>query len=211
MSGLFSRIFGGSSESGKKTETAQTTQDAIQQLRNVEDILNKKIGHLESEINEATATARRLAQIDKRNAINALKRKKRLEKTLQQVDGTLITLECQREALQNAAMNGEAFGALRTAANALKKVHEDLGVENIEDILDDLRGQQEVSQQIADLLSNPIGFGAQFDQSELEDELQKLGQEARVDETPRIVNLPSVPVHDQIEEDDLRALEELAS
>jgi charged multivesicular body protein 4 len=29
-----------------------------------------------------------------------LKRKKRLEKTLQQIDGTLTTLEYQREALQ---------------------------------------------------------------------------------------------------------------
>ncbi len=96
-SGVLSRIFGGSS---KGVKTAQTPQEAIQQLRDVEDVLNKKVEHLEGKINEETAIARRDARTNKRNAINALKRKKRLEKTLQQIDGTLTTLEYQREALQ---------------------------------------------------------------------------------------------------------------
>jgi charged multivesicular body protein 4 len=95
--GVLSSIFGGSS---KKTKQAQTPQEAIQQLRDVEDVLNKKVEHLEAKINEETAIARRDARTNKRNALNALKRKKRLEKTLQQIDGTLTTLEYQREALQ---------------------------------------------------------------------------------------------------------------
>jgi charged multivesicular body protein 4 len=98
-SGVLSRMFGGSSKGGK-AKTAQTPQEAIQQLRDVEDVLNKKVEHLEGRINEETAIARRDARTNKRNALNALKRKKRLEKTLQQIDGTLTTLEYQREALQ---------------------------------------------------------------------------------------------------------------
>jgi charged multivesicular body protein 4 len=94
-----SRMFGGSSKGGQR-KTAQTPQEAIQQLRDVEDVLNKKVEHLEGKINEETAIARRDARTNKRNALNALKRKKRLEKTLQQIDGTLTTLEYQREALQ---------------------------------------------------------------------------------------------------------------
>lgn len=100
--GVLSRVFGGSSKggSGAKMKTAQTPQEAIQQLRDVEDVLNKKVEHLEAKINEETAIARRDARTNKRNALNALKRKKRLEKNLQQIDGTLTTLEYQREALQ---------------------------------------------------------------------------------------------------------------
>lgn len=96
---VLSRVFGGSSK-GAKPKVAQTPQEAIQQLRDVEDVLNKKVEHLEAKINEETAIARRDARTNKRNALNALKRKKRLEKTLQQIDGTLTTLEYQREALQ---------------------------------------------------------------------------------------------------------------
>jgi len=99
-SGVLSRMFGGSSKGGGKSKTAQTPQEAIQQLRDVEDVLNKKVEHLEGKINEETAIARRDARTNKRNALNALKRKKRLEKNLQQIDGTLTTLEYQREALQ---------------------------------------------------------------------------------------------------------------
>ena len=40
-------------------------------------------------------------------ALMALKRKKRLEKQLQQIDGTLSTIEFQREALENAQTNTE--------------------------------------------------------------------------------------------------------
>jgi hypothetical protein len=44
--------------------------------------LNKRVEHLEAKINEKTAIVRCDARTNKRNALNALKRKKRLEKTL---------------------------------------------------------------------------------------------------------------------------------
>ena len=51
---VLSRVFGGSSKGGSKMKTAQTPQEAIQQLRDVEDVLNKKVEHLEAKINEET-------------------------------------------------------------------------------------------------------------------------------------------------------------
>ena len=57
-------------------------------------------------------------------AIAALKRKKRCENELQQIDGTLSTLEFQREALENASVNTEVFKVVGIAAKALKAVHD---------------------------------------------------------------------------------------
>lgn len=188
-----SRMFGGSSKGGK-TKTAQTPQEAIQQLRDVEDVLNKKVEHLEGRINEETAIARRDARTNKRNALNALKRKKRLEKTLQQIDGTLTTLEYQREALQNAAMNGQAFQALQSATSALKNVHKELDVDSVQDIMDELAEQHDLSNEIAQAISSPVGFGADIDERELEDELAQLEREALSEQMTR-VDLPSVPAH----------------
>jgi len=193
-SGVLSRVFGGSSKSGSKMKTAQTPQEAIQQLRDVEDVLNKKVEHLESRINEETAIARRDARTNKRNALNALKRKKRLEKTLQQIDGTLTTLEYQREALQNASMNGQAFQALQSATSALKIVHKELDVDRVQDVMDDLAEQHELSSEIASAISNPVGFGAEIDEFELENELAQLEQEALSKEISQI-DLPPVPQH----------------
>lgn len=52
----------------------------------------------------------------------ALKRKKNLEKNLLQIDGTLSTIELQREALCNATSNTEVVKVMGEAAKALKKV-----------------------------------------------------------------------------------------
>lgn len=59
-------------------------------------------------------------------ALMALRRKKRLEKQLQQIDGTLSTIEFQREALENAQTNTEVLKNMSYAAKALKAAHSHL-------------------------------------------------------------------------------------
>ena len=59
-------------------------------------------------------------------ALQALKRKKRIEKQLAQIDGTLSTLEFQREALENASSNTAVLKSMGYAAEALKSAHKDL-------------------------------------------------------------------------------------
>lgn len=57
-------------------------------------------------------------------AIQALKRKKRYEKQLQQIDGTLSTIEMQREALEGANTNTAVLQTMKNAADALKAAHQ---------------------------------------------------------------------------------------
>ena len=59
-------------------------------------------------------------------AMNALKRKKRLETQLAQIDGTLSTIEFQREALENAQSNTEVLKTMSLAAKALKHAQQNL-------------------------------------------------------------------------------------
>jgi hypothetical protein len=56
-------------------------------------------------------------------ALQALKRKKRFEKQQMQIDGTLTTIEFQREALENASTNVEVLNVMGEAAKALKSSH----------------------------------------------------------------------------------------
>jgi len=63
-------------------------------------------------------------------ALMALKRKKRYEKQLQQIDGTLSTIEFQREALQNASTNTEVLRVMGDAAGALKRAHKNMYVDS---------------------------------------------------------------------------------
>jgi len=95
---LFGKLFGKGSK-----EEALTTGDAIQKLRENEE--KKKQQFLEKKVETEMATARKNAKTNKRVALSALQRKKRYEKQLQQIDGTLTTLEQQREALESANTN----------------------------------------------------------------------------------------------------------
>lgn len=61
-------------------------------------------------------------------AINALKRKKRLEKQLKQIDGTLSMIEMQREALEGAKSNASTITTMKQASEAMKAVQKDLYV-----------------------------------------------------------------------------------
>ena len=61
--------------------------------------MNKKQDFLEKKIESEVTAARKHAKTNKRAALQALKRKKRYEMQLQQIDGTLSTIEMQREAL----------------------------------------------------------------------------------------------------------------
>ena len=59
-------------------------------------------------------------------ALQALKRKKRYEMKLTQIDGTLTTLEYQREVLENASTNNEVLKVMGNAAKAFKGVNQDM-------------------------------------------------------------------------------------
>lgn len=56
-------------------------------------------------------------------ALMALKKKKRLEQQLTQIDGTLSTIEFQREALENSHTNTEVLKNMGYASKALENVH----------------------------------------------------------------------------------------
>lgn len=59
-------------------------------------------------------------------AIQALKRKNRFQKQLQQIDGTLSAIEMQREALEDANSNMVTITAMKNASEAMKKAHQNL-------------------------------------------------------------------------------------
>jgi hypothetical protein len=96
-------------------------------------------------------------------AIKALKTKKRFEKQLQQLDGTLTTLEYQRESLENANSNAEILKTMGFAAKAYKTVHGDFDIDKVNDLRDEIADQQELATEITNAISRPA-FGEEIDE-----------------------------------------------
>lgn len=128
---------------GGKDKGMPTTGQAIQKLRETEEMLIKKQEFLEKKIDQELDIAKKNGTKNKRGlllqnisyffflnlyvftvAIQALKRKKRYEKQLQQIDGTISTIEMQREALEGANTNTAVLQTMGDAAKALKAAHQ---------------------------------------------------------------------------------------
>ena len=180
---------------GKNKENIPVTEEAIQKLKQTEEMLEKKQEYLEKKIDMENATAKKHARTNKRLSLQALKRRKRLEKQLNQIDGTLSTIEFQRESLENAGTNTEVLKNMKYAADALKNVHQTLDVDDVHDMMDDIQEQTEISKEISDTI---CGFGSQdFDEDELNAELEEIEQEGLNEELIGMerpaMGLPDVP------------------
>ncbi|KAJ0064126.1 hypothetical protein NL108_000977, partial [Boleophthalmus pectinirostris] len=130
-------------------------------------------------------------------AIQALKRKKRYEKQLEQIDGTLSTIEFQRDSLENANTNTEVLKNMGYAAKAMKAAH-DMDIDKVDDLMADISEQRELAQEISEAISKPVSYGEDFDEDELLAELDELQQED-LDKNlleiggPETTPLPNVP------------------
>ncbi|XP_077384786.1 charged multivesicular body protein 4b-like [Festucalex cinctus] len=211
---VFAKWFG--TGGGGKGGKAPTAQEAVQKLRETEDMLGKKQEFLEKKIEQEIMTAKKHGMKNQRAALQALKRKKRYSKQLEQIDGTLSTIEFQREALENANTNTEVLKNMGFAAKAMKAAHKELNVDSVDDLMSDIMEQQELAQEITDVISNPIGFGDQVDEDELMAELEEMEQEELdrnlldVEGAPDVTlpsvpstSLPARPAKKREEEDDL--------
>jgi hypothetical protein len=91
--------------SGKNKDKPQTTGEAIQSLRETQEMLVKKHDFLEKQIESEMIVARKNAQTNKRLAMNALKKKKRYDKYLQKTE----RLQQQMEEISKAISNPVAL------------------------------------------------------------------------------------------------------
>ncbi|XP_061877592.1 charged multivesicular body protein 4c [Entelurus aequoreus] len=194
-----SKFFKGGSSSSSASKSKHRARggggpspnEAIHKLRDTEDMLTKKQDYLEKRIAQEVAVAKKHGTRDKRAALQALKRKKRLEQQLTQIDGTLSTIEFQREALENSHTNSEVVKNMGYASQAMKKVHESMDLDKIDDLMEDINEQQDVAREINEAISRP--YGDNFDEDELLAELEELEQEQLDDSMKSMGGLPSVP------------------
>ncbi len=210
---------------GGKASKIDTAKVSIVNLRSHIELLNKKQKHLENEIVNLDSKARANITKNKPVAKQALKKKKILEGQLEKHQDQITSLEQQLNAIENASLNFATVKAMKEGSKALKEMHGNMNIDKVDQTMDDIREQVALSEEISDAISRPLGNDL-IDDSDLEDELNAMEQEA-IDEKMVSVGhipasqLPSVgetsrlPTHkveedddDEEEEEELRKLQE---
>lgn len=191
MMSFLKGLFGGSSSKSPVPDA----NHGLQQLEEKAEMMRKKIAHLSNQIQTQENLARKYATTDKAKALSALKQKKKYEEQLRVSEGTLDNLENQKDMLENASSNAAVLKTMAETARIVKKEHEKLDINKIEDIVDEVREQKELSEEIANILSQNTTKVA--DDDELLKELASLEQEqldAKLLQTDKdTAILPDVP------------------
>ena len=158
-----------------KRKPAPTTREAIQKIFEMESMLEKKLAHLNSKIDEQKKLAAANAKTNKRVALSALKKQHRLEKEEERAASTLSNLKVQRGVLENTKMNTEVVQVMSQGSAALKEGLKSAGgIDKIHDVIDDLAEHVEANNEIAESLSTPLFSYGEDDDDALLKELDEL-------------------------------------
>ncbi|KAM0264463.1 hypothetical protein ACHAQJ_000654 [Trichoderma viride] len=183
--------FGGGAAAQKKKDSAK---NAILGLRAQLDMLQKREKHIMHQIEEQDGIARKNVNTNKTVAKAALRRKKTQEGTLDKTIAQIATLEQQINSIESANINRETLAVMEKSSDAIKTIHQGLTPEKVDEIMERINEQNALSDEIVNAITqNPIG--EQYDDGELEDELERMQQE-QVDE--QMLSTGNVPQLDAV-------------
>ncbi|CAI6244690.1 unnamed protein product [Periconia digitata] len=167
---------------------------AILQLRQQLELLNKREKHLHNQMEEQDTLARKYVTTNKTRkfAKTALRKKKNFETAATNTSAQIMTLEEEIHSIETANINKETLDAMKNASTAMKHIHQGMTVDTVETVMEDIREQHEIGQEINNALIAPQ---AVVDDEELDEELAELQQE-QLDE--QMIKGGSVPVSDAV-------------
>lgn len=189
MSGWGLGWFGGG---GAKQKDAP--KKAILQLRGQLEMLSKREKHLQNQMAEQDAIARKNVSVNKNVAKAALRRKKQFEHSFEQTSSQITTLEREIYSIETANINKETLDAMKNAGKAMQQIHQGLTIDKVDQTMEDLREQHAIGEEISEAITQSIGT-QNVDEDELDEELADLQQE-ELDN--RMLNTGNVPVGDKV-------------
>ena len=165
---------------------------AVLDLKNARDRLKRYRKKIETESEQLTNKAKILIKEQKKErALLVLKLKKHKEKEVVNIDGQLISVMEMIDTIEWEAANMEVMRALQAGNAALNKLHEEMSVEDVENLLAETNEAIETENEINLLLAGQ--FNAQDDE-ELQRELAELMGETPAQTTASVVNPTPNPI-----------------
>lgn len=165
-------------------------KNAIINLREQLDMLTKRERHLEQQIADQDAIARKNVSTNKNVARTALKRKKLNEQSLATTQAQITTLEQQIHSIESATLNYETLRVMKDAGQAMKTIHGGMDIDKVEETMEEIRESAAISREMGEAITR-VSLGNEIDEDELLKELEDMEQE-QLDN--KMIGAPVVPV-----------------
>ncbi|CAA6656605.1 unnamed protein product [Spirodela intermedia] len=187
---MFNKLFGKPRQETNALVTLDKMNETLEMLEKKEKVLLKKAA---TEVERAKEFTRAK---NKRAAIQCLKRKRLYEQQVEQLGNFQLRIHDQMILLEGAKATTETVDALRSGAAAMKAMHKATNIDDVDKTMDEINEQTENMKQIQEALAAPIGSTADFDEDELEAELEELeGTELEEQLLQPATTAPAAPVH----------------
>ncbi|CAF3075874.1 unnamed protein product [Rotaria sp. Silwood2] len=204
---MFRRLFGESkpkdnndpfSSSGSRTRGIDDQhQDAlrtINYLQQSENLMDKKLEKFDEEIVDIQNKARQCLEKsnpDRVGAMRFIKRRKQLEQQREKLWNMKQNIELVNEQVQASHFNRQITDSLNIGHQHLKRAQKTMTTKKIEQIIDNITEQIDISNDINDLLATPIATNDLITTDlDLENELNSLNNEILAENMIQI-NLPT--------------------
>ncbi|KAI4379938.1 hypothetical protein MLD38_006174 [Melastoma candidum] len=165
---MLGRILPRNKQEPRAMPTIDKLNETLEMLEKKENFLCRKAA---GEFDKAKEYTRRRKKHD---AIRCLKKKKMYERQVEQLVSYQSRIHDQMIMLEGAKATAETVDALRMGAATMKAMHKTTNVDDLDRTVDEINEQTESMKQIQDALSMPSGAMADFDEDELEAELEEL-------------------------------------
>lgn len=184
---MFSKIFGKQKKETTALPTLGKLSETLEMLEKKESLLTKKASVEVEKAREFTRTK------NKKAAIQCLKRKRLLEQQIEQLGNFQLRIHDQMIMLEGAKATTETVDALRSGAAAMKGMQKATSMDDVDNTMDEINEQTENMKQIQAALATPMGSAADFDEDELEAELDEL-EDAELEEELLKPTAPVAPI-----------------
>ncbi|CAM8961623.1 unnamed protein product [Rhodiola kirilowii] len=172
---MFSRLLGKPKQETNAVSTLDKLSETLEMLEKKEKVLMRKANAEVEKAKEYTKAK------NKKAAIQCLKKKRLYEQQVEQLGNFQLRIHDQMIMLEGAKATTETVDALRSGAAAMKSMQKATNIDDVDKTMDEINEQTENMKQIQEALSAPIGAAADFDEDELEAELEEL-EEAELEE-----------------------------
>jgi len=178
-------IFGKRKEEAPKAGANPTELlNTVSRLKAQVELLNKRNTLLETQVVKLKTEVQETAKTNKTRALVLLEKKKRTEAEMVKNEGAKVFLEKQISALESSIINRQVTDALKEGNRMVKRAQTALDVDQIDDLMDDMRETDEMHQTISDAFSRNIQEVC--DNPELLEELEEIVKSEEV-------SMPSAP------------------
>ena len=141
----------------KKNIEVETPQSAIQSMKKTLEMLEKREKYLEKNIETFKQGAKNVVKTNKPKAIMLLKKAKMNEKHLMSIYGQKENLETQIFAIEQGITNNDIISSMKSGKIAIDNMSKNLDPDNVGELMDDIAETFQISNEVSDAISRPIG------------------------------------------------------